>query len=85
MQGKIQQIYEQIISGSFIALARGITIVENELDGYEELLMNLKQTGKTKVVVDNAPTPDATNGLQSLRDCLCRKGKALRGNAILLC
>ena len=55
MQTSLQQLHGQIKSGSFQALARGITIVENELSGYAELLKDLNDTGNTKVVGITGP------------------------------
>lgn len=43
MRSNIKQLHEQIKAGNFLALAKGITIVENELDGYESLLLNLHE------------------------------------------
>lgn len=51
----IKHLHEQIRAGSFRALARGITIVENELEGYEALLMNLKENRQARVVGITGP------------------------------
>jgi len=53
--GKIKQLHEQIKAGSFRALARGITLVENELGDYEMLLMNLHDSHKARVVGITGP------------------------------
>lgn len=50
MRDKIRQLLNDIQSGSFKALARGITIVENELDGYDDILVQLHHTNAAKVV-----------------------------------
>ena len=42
MTNNIDTISDKLASGDFKAIARGITIVENELEGYEDLLGNLK-------------------------------------------
>lgn len=55
MQSNVKQLYEQIKSGSFLALARGITIVENELDQYESLLLNLRESGNARVIGITGP------------------------------
>ena len=55
MQGNIRQIGEQVKNGSFLALARGITIVENELDGYASLLLNLQDNRPARVVGITGP------------------------------
>ena len=56
MQSNIKQLYEQIKSGSFLALARGITIVENELAHYESLLLQLRESGNARVIGITGPT-----------------------------
>ncbi len=43
MQADINTLYDQLRNGSFPAIARAITIVENELDGYENLLLQLHE------------------------------------------
>lgn len=55
MQDKIKQLLLQIQSGDHKALARGITIVENELNGYDQLLKQLKYTSEGKVVGITGP------------------------------
>lgn len=55
MQGNIKQLHEQIKAGDFLALARGITIVENELEGYESLLMGLHEHHNARVIGITGP------------------------------
>ena len=55
MQRNVKQLHEQIKTGSFSALARGITIVENELDGYTELLHLLTDSVNKKVIGVTGP------------------------------
>lgn len=55
MQHKISQLHENILKGDFRALARGITIVENELEGSQDLLLNLKHNKKVKIVGITGP------------------------------
>ncbi len=55
MQTNIEQLHKEIKSGNFRALARGITIVENELTGYEDLLMNLSENRSARVVGITGP------------------------------
>jgi LAO/AO transport system kinase len=55
VQSNIKQLYEQLKGGSFLALARGITIVENELDGYESLLLKLHESGNARVIGITGP------------------------------
>lgn len=55
MQGSIASLYGQIQNGNFAAVARAITIVENELSGYDELLLMLKQERRARVVGITGP------------------------------
>ncbi|HXS36199.1 MAG TPA: methylmalonyl Co-A mutase-associated GTPase MeaB [Flavipsychrobacter sp.] len=55
MQDKIKQLLLQIQNGNFRALARGITLVENDLPGYYDLLQSLYDTQKSKVLGITGP------------------------------
>jgi LAO/AO transport system kinase len=55
VQDKIKQLLLQIQTGNFSALARGITLVENELQGYESLLLQLRETQSARVVGITGP------------------------------
>src|ERR1035437_3445958 len=55
VRSNIKQLHEQIKAGNFSALARGITIVENELDGYESLLLNLHENRHARVIGITGP------------------------------
>ncbi len=55
MQDKIKELQEQIHNGNFKALARAITMVENELPGYEDLLLTLPATAQTNVLGITGP------------------------------
>lgn len=55
MQDKIRQLLADIQAGSYHALARAITIVENNLPGYEELLLNLAYHNAAKIVGITGP------------------------------
>jgi LAO/AO transport system kinase len=55
VQSKIKQLHEQIRAGNFLALARGITIVENEIDGYESLLLHLHENRHARVIGVTGP------------------------------
>jgi len=50
----MKQLIDSIFNGDFKSLARAITIVENEINGYEELLMNL-QPKQTPVIGTTGP------------------------------
>ena len=55
MQDKIKQILADIQAGSFRALARGITLLENELPGYEDILLQLRDTHAARVLGITGP------------------------------
>jgi len=55
VQSNISQLLEQVKAGSFSAVARGITIVENELNGYEDLLLNLHESRHARVIGITGP------------------------------
>jgi len=55
VQGKIRQLLSDIQTGDYKALARAITIVENSLAGYEELLLGLGEGEKGKVIGITGP------------------------------
>jgi len=55
VQDKIKQLLLQIQAGNFSALARGITLVENELQDYESLLLQLRETQSARVVGITGP------------------------------
>src|ERR1700754_629276 len=55
VQDKIKQLLGAIKKGDFLSLARGITIVENELPGYETLLMQLQDTQQARVLGITGP------------------------------
>lgn len=55
VQSDIKQLHQLIKEGNFQALARGITIVENELNGYNSLLTQLDETRQAKVIGITGP------------------------------
>ena len=55
MHSNIKQLSGDIKTGSYLALARGISIVENELVGYPYLLGNLRQNNNTPVIGITGP------------------------------
>lgn len=55
MEDKIKQLITEIQAGSFLHLARAITVVENELNGWEELLLSLKKTNAARVIGITGP------------------------------
>jgi LAO/AO transport system kinase len=50
-----QQLLQQIQTGDIKALARSISMIENEYDGYEELLRLLPGTHRTKIIGITGP------------------------------
>lgn len=62
-----QQLLRQLIQGDAKALARCISIVENEVDGYEQILQTLPANGKAKIIGITGP-PGA--GKSTLTDAL---------------
>lgn len=55
MQGNIKQLLAEIQTGDVKALARGITLLENELPGYEDLLLLLSHTQAARVIGITGP------------------------------
>ncbi len=55
MQDKIRQLLSAIKSGDYRSIARGITIVENELPGHSELLKGLEGNGMANVIGITGP------------------------------
>jgi LAO/AO transport system kinase len=55
VQDKIKQLLSDIQTGNQRALARGISLVENELEGYEALLSSLQYTDATRVIGITGP------------------------------
>lgn len=55
MQDKIKQLIADIQAGDHKALARGITIVENNIPGYEDILLQLNFTDMGKVIGITGP------------------------------
>jgi len=55
VQDKITQLLSDIQAGSYKALARGITIVENSLPGYEDILLQLSNRNEGKLIGITGP------------------------------
>lgn len=62
-----QQLLQQIQKGDIKALARAISLIENEVAGYEELLQSLPKRSATKIIGITGP-PGA--GKSTLADAL---------------
>ncbi len=55
MQYKITQLLADIQNGHFLSIARGITIVENELAGYQDILEKIEHNSNAKVIGITGP------------------------------
>jgi len=62
-----QQLLQEVISGNIKSLARCISIIENELPGYEELLQQLPPNNTVKIIGITGP---AGAGKSTLTDAL---------------
>ncbi|MDQ3111687.1 MAG: methylmalonyl Co-A mutase-associated GTPase MeaB [Bacteroidota bacterium] len=72
----IQTLFQKIRSGDLLALARGITIVENELEGSSELLASLDPENAPPVVgITGPPGAGKSTLINSLITQLTAEGK----------
>jgi LAO/AO transport system kinase len=72
----IIDLLNAIRDGDFKSLARAITIVENELEGYEEILLSLKSNNTTPVVgITGPPGAGKSTLINSLLKILIEKNK----------
>jgi LAO/AO transport system kinase len=55
VQNKITELLTQVEAGDYKALAKAITLVENDMAGAEELLLALRTTEETKVIGVTGP------------------------------
>ena len=70
-----QQYLEEIISGNIKSLARCISLIENEVDGYEQLLLSLP-AGNTKLIgITGPPGAGKSTLVDGLIGLLIEKGK----------
>ena len=73
---KFLELLDQIPKGDYKALARAISIVENETEGYEELLFGLNYSPKTPVIgVTGPPGAGKSTLINALVNHLISKGK----------
>ena len=62
-------LLENTVAGDYKTLARGISLIENEVAGYDEMLQLLPDNGKPKVIGITGP-PGA--GKSTIIDALVR-------------
>jgi LAO/AO transport system kinase len=74
----ISLLLQQIESGNYKALARGITLVENELLGYLDLLLQLKDTQTARVLgITGPPGAGKSTLVNALLHYWIKKGKKI--------
>lgn len=78
MRDKIKQLLLQIKNGDQRALARSITIVENELPGHEDLLLSLEHTTEAKVIgITGPPGAGKSTLINALLDHWVKENKKI--------
>jgi len=78
VRDKIKQLLSEIQAGNFNALARGITLVENELQGYDELLLQLLDTQSARLLgITGPPGAGKSTLVNALLTYWTQKGKKI--------
>ena len=68
---------QKIQSGDTKSLARAISLIENEVSGYEELLVNLKSKSTPVIGITGPPGAGKSTLVDALIDLLVRKDKKI--------
>lgn len=72
---KISQLIKNVESGDLKSLARCITIVENELEGYEEILSSLKFKNTSTIGITGPPGAGKSTLIDALLNTLSKANK----------
>ena len=70
-----QELLKQLKSGDVKALARSISLVENEQPGYELLLQNISSTGTKIIGITGPPGAGKSTLVDALIGSMIRDGK----------
>jgi LAO/AO transport system kinase len=68
---------QQIQSGDIKSLARAISLIENEVPGYEELLVRLKSKSTPIIGITGPPGAGKSTLVDALIDLLVRQDKKI--------
>jgi LAO/AO transport system kinase len=72
----VKELLKSVKDGDFKSIARTITLVENELDGYQEILLSLKSNSKIPVIgITGPPGAGKSTLINSILKVLVEKNK----------